>query len=107
MPDVQLDLFGKLPPHRKTDTSLGAAVAIAPRIPELRQRVLDAIRARGKHGATDHELCGELGMIKDTVAPRRTELRDDDLVVDSGRRRPTPSGRPAIVWVAKEYSDAS
>lgn len=100
--DVQLDLFGALPPHRQTDTSVAAAVAIAPKVPELRARVLAELLQRGRRGATDHELCAALGLIKDTVAPRRTELRDDGLVVDSGRRRRTPSGRSAIVWVAVE-----
>ena len=41
-------------------------------------------------------------MSGNTVRPRRIELQEKGLVVDSGRRRPTPSARQAIVWVVPE-----
>jgi len=63
-------------------------------------------------GLTDHEMQAHLNMIGSTQRPRRVELCDKGLVVDSGRQRPTPSGRMAVVWVihpvplAKAYEKA-
>jgi hypothetical protein len=65
----------------------------------IAHRVLDAIRAAGRYGRTDHELTGELRLLSDSVRSRRVRLRDEGLVADSGRRRTTPSGCLAVVWV--------
>jgi len=64
-----------------------------------RQRLLGLFITRGTEGLTDHEASAELGLILDTTRARRVELRDLGLVVDSGARRPSPSGRAATVWV--------
>ena len=81
-------------------TSAAAAVAIAPCTGRLQTMVLDFIRGRGQRGATDGEVAASLGMLSDTTRARRVELRDRGKVVDSGRRRPTASGRSATVWLA-------
>lgn len=92
-----------LPPARRNapvGTSQTAAARIAGGAARLRDRVLDHIAAQGDHGATDAETQAALGMLTQTQTPRRRELVQLRLVRDSGQRRPTPSGRPAAVWVA-------
>ncbi len=83
-------------------TSEVAARGIAPRTPNDRKRVLALIRKRGALGLTDDEGERVLKMRASSYTPRRGELVSQGLIVDSGRRRPTESGRPAAVWVAVE-----
>lgn len=84
----------------RTGTRRAAGDAIAPHLDRLQQAVLEFLRARGDRGATDQEIAGGLGLQSDTARARRVELRDARLVHDSGRRRPTSTGRPATVWIA-------
>lgn len=65
----------------------------------LRGKVLRFLKARGRHGATDHEMQSGIPMDPSTQRPRRIELVHKGLVQNSGRSRPTPSGRQAIVWI--------
>lgn len=61
-------------------------------------------------GLTDFELAGLSGWQQTSIGKRRGELRDAGLVRDSGKRRPSPSGSPAIVWEALQettMTDAS
>jgi hypothetical protein len=91
------------------DTSHEAARRIAGGAQDLRSKVLDHIRGE-PDGATDEEIQEALGMNPSTERPRRTELmqrRPQDspkcmrlgLIRDSGRRRKTRSGCPAIIWM--------
>lgn len=89
---------------RTSDTSREAAEGIASRAGKLKTLVLDFIRRQGRWGATDQEVAEGLNMLPDTSRARRVECRDYGLVVNSGRRRPTPTGRQATVWVAAEFS---
>lgn len=68
-----------------------------------RALVLGFLKAAGTWGATDDKIQRELDMPGNTERPRRRELEKAELIVDSGRRRPTASGKAAIVWVAREY----
>jgi hypothetical protein len=43
-----------------------------------------------------------LGMNPSTQRPRRIELCQRNLIVDSGTTRLTTSGRKAVVWKAKQ-----
>ncbi len=79
-------------------TSEAAADAIEPKAGTLRAEVLAAIRA-ANDGLTDHEMQSALAMNPSTQRPRRVELVEHGLVVDSGRTRCTPSGRQAVVWI--------
>lgn len=68
---------------------------------KTRKFVLDAIKNAGEVGATDEALItfGMMhGFTANSVRPRRVELVRDGLVVDSGEKRKTRSGRNAIVW---------
>ena len=100
----QADLFSPFeepPSQRHSPTSRAAAEAIAPTAGTLRAAVLTYLRQRGDEGATDSECQESLGMNPSTQRPRRIELVEAGLVVDSGRVRKTPSGRKAVVWVAR------
>lgn len=100
-PRRQLDLFADWTPPSQahSPTSQEAAEAIQPRAETLRRAVLDYLRSRGEEGATDEETQEALAMSGSTQRPRRCELQEMGLVVDSGRTRPTRSGRAAVVWV--------
>ena len=88
--------------QRHSETSISAAVAIEPKAGTLRARVLNALRIRKHHGATDEELQTWLEMNPSTQRPRRVELLESGLIKDSGTTRQTKSGRSAVVWIAIE-----
>lgn len=93
------------PAHRNAPpgTSAVAAQRIAGHAGTQRGRILDLIAAQGPHGLTDDEGEAALGIRPQSYTPRRGELVALGLVVDSGVRRSTESGRPAAVWVAAEH----
>jgi hypothetical protein len=104
----QRDLFAPPPPpfQRKSDTSRAAADSLSPRITAAcRRRVYTAIKERGARGATDQELQAVLRLKVNVETPRRWELVNAGLVKDSGKRRKTPSGRTAAVWVVVPLAD--
>mgnify|MGYP006301538543 CR=1 FL=1 len=86
-------------------TSEKAARRIEGHAGTIRGRVLAYLRACGPAGATDDEAEAALGIKPQTYTPRRGELVALEPVIDSGRRRPTASGRPAAVWVASEHAE--
>ena len=88
-------------------TSRVAADRIAGHAKDLRARVLAFIVEQGPHGATDDEGETALRIKCQTYTPRRGELVALGLVVDSGRRRNTASGRPAAVWVTPNHAPKS
>ena len=85
--------------HRGRDTEQAAALAALPRSGTNRMRALAALALAGVDGLTDHELADATSIYLYSVAPRRVELVKGGWVVDSGRRRETPNGSPAVVWV--------
>jgi hypothetical protein len=99
--------------HNAPETSGQAAVANYPRSGTQRAKVLVAIafcsvldenlRARGfRFGATDDEIANAVGLVGNSVRPRRIELVRDGLVEDSGKRRSSNMGHPAVVWTLTE-----
>jgi hypothetical protein len=80
-------------------TSREAAYSMVGPAKKQRADVLAFLIERGEAGATDAEIEAALGMRHQSASPRRGELVASGLVVDSGKRRPTPSGRRAVVWV--------
>jgi hypothetical protein len=82
-----------------------AAYLVAPRTGSQRAKVLAAFRTAGEYGCTDNELHFHFGIGARPHVPgtRREELIADGWpIVDSGRRRMTDTGTPAIVWVLDE-----
>lgn len=62
----------------------------------LSARILERLRTIGP--ATDAELEAALHASHQAVSADRRHLVERDLVHPTSGRRPTPSGRPAIVW---------
>jgi hypothetical protein len=85
-------------PAAARDTQVIVAAAALPKTGTQRAKVLEAIRQAGPAGKTDQEIATLLGLAENSVWPRRLELADDGLIVDSGDRRGTSTGNPAIVW---------
>lgn len=93
------------PAHRNAPpgTSSVAAKRIRGHAHTQRAAVMDFIVRAGAVGATGAEIEAALPTLNPhSVSPRVGELRALGLVVDSGERRCTPSGRPAAVWVATD-----
>lgn len=86
-----------------SETSQAAAEAIRPHLGAMAAKVYGYLRKAYKHGATDDEVEAALVMRHQTASARRRELVLKGLVVDSGTRRATSSGRTATVWVLREY----
>ena len=112
MSDGQLDLFGdRVGAHHAEwrgapETEVTAAVRVLPFSGAQRCRYVLVLVPTGSRGLTDHEAC-ELGVGSSyhVAGTRRKELVDEDgqqLVLDSGRRRMSPFGRPCAVWVASD-----
>jgi len=90
------------PYQRHSETSMAAAVQAEPSVKTWLGAVLIWLRLQDDTGATDEEMQERMNINPSTQRPRRGDLVNRGLVVDSGRTRPTRSGRKATVWVAKE-----
>ena len=89
----------KLPAYvRGSETSKEAAESIREKAPSMKQRVSAVLESRA-NGLTDEELEQILEWRHQTVSARRRELVLEGAVKDSGRKRPTTSGRNATIWV--------
>ncbi|MCP4677693.1 MAG: hypothetical protein GY854_19690 [Deltaproteobacteria bacterium] len=97
---AEYPFYGGTPPHQQhSDTSRGAAVAVASKASKQRAQVYAHILSKGNNGATDEEIGTALDLGGNSVRPRRRELVIAGRVVDSGHRRKTTTGRDATVWV--------
>lgn len=85
-------------PYR--ETSVAAARSIEPTAVSLCGRVLEAIRATREHGLTCDDVKSRLGLSHQTGSARIWDLHRRDLICDSGKRRPSATGRASIVWIA-------
>lgn len=94
------------PFQRHSPTSRAAAEQIKPRVGPLHRQILDML-ARGGAGATDEQMQCILNMPANTQRPRRRELQQAGLVVDSGITWATTSGRKAVVWMLATAQSAS
>jgi hypothetical protein len=88
------------------DTERRAAWEVMPASGSQRLRVLEAIDNAGSEGRTDQELEDELDIQRPSAGNRRGELMTGGWVRDSGRRRPTRSGKDAVVWVLTDAGAA-
>lgn len=87
------------PGYRDLFTSKAAADAIAGSVEELRRRVLAELPG------TAEEIAGRLGMRRDQIAPRLTELSKEDpprATKTTMRRQNKESGLTAAVYAAIE-----
>lgn len=82
------------------DTQLGSWEAIQDKLSQTKREVLRTICSAGLDGISTIQISEKLNWPINNVSGRVTELCDDGVVTDSGRRCTNPSGRPAILWVA-------
>ena len=92
--------------HHIQDTSLEAFDAFKPKAKDMGRRIVSYLESCGAEGATDEEM----DIAFDTVAtrsnrPTRNALTKRKVLVNSGKRRKTRSGRQAIVWVLQQYAE--
>jgi predicted ArsR family transcriptional regulator len=90
-------VLGQHIPHSGPETSREAARLMREVNGELCLRVLRCLKEQGP--ATDQEIQDRLSMDPNTQRPRRKALEKAHLIRQCGKR-PTRSGRPAIVWEA-------
>ena len=83
-----------------SDTSVAAAVAIAPVTGTLQAQVLDLLTVCGP--MTDEQMQEAMCLNPSTQRPRRIELMRAGFVRDSGQRGQTLSGRVAVLWEVVE-----
>lgn len=81
------------------ETSRQAYDSIQVELPQLEGRVYESIWLAGQSGLTCHEVEHRTGLAHQTASARIRDLREKGHLRDSGKRRPTGSGRAAIVWV--------
>lgn len=98
---VQDDTFPPFQSH--SETSFNAACEIAGKAGTLRRSVYELIHKMSPYGCTDEEIQDTLDMNPSTQRPRRVELVDKGLVIDSGRRRDTKAGIGAVVWAVVRH----
>ena len=80
-------------------TSKAAAKSIVKKVPALVSQVFAEVYAQGPHGATCDELEVALGLKHQTCSARVRDLAKAGSIVNSGKKRPTRSGRDAVVYV--------
>jgi DNA-binding transcriptional ArsR family regulator len=88
-------LYPFTPGHTKSDTSRAAAESIAPLTKVLVRKIMVALVARPM---TCAEIETALELSHQTASARLSEMKKFGLVEDTGERRPTPSGRSAMVY---------
>lgn len=97
--------YPTMPGFKESTTSKEAAAAMAPSAGKIREQVLRQIVARPM---TADEVGDVLDIDKGVSRPRVSELRKDGLVTPllkeggAQERRPTESGKSAIVWRATD-----
>lgn len=88
------------------ETSAAAADSIRDSAASLREQYFSAVQAAGAAGLTDDEAQIALNMNGSTQRPRRQELQIAGRIkvalnhCGGAVKRPTRSGRQAVVWVA-------
>lgn len=82
------------------ETSRIAAEKILPKTGTKRRIIYDMIKDSGMFGLCDHEIEQKTGWLHQSASSVRNGLMKDGWIKDSGLRRTTPSGNPAICWVA-------
>lgn len=95
-----MNVYPDAPGHRNVQTSVAAALDLAPKLGRLQKLSENAIQAAGCNGLTADELAATLGMDRWSIQPRTSELKRKGLIRDSGQRRKNASGKMAIVWIA-------
>jgi hypothetical protein len=89
-----------IPYVARSETSKEAALSKKETRARDERRVMDFVKGRGEHGATDYEI--EVGLKfarQSSVSARRGSLVKKGQLRDSGLKRKTCTGRYATVWI--------
>jgi hypothetical protein len=100
------DLFAIPARARNTDpeTSHKAAEAIEPHTATIRRQVEAFAHQRGDEGFIDEDLSRAFEAENvSSYRTRRAELADQNIILDSGRRRQNEGGRECVVWVHRSF----
>ena len=91
-----------IPPHHKggTATEREAAMSVVGYAKTLRDKVYQWLVQQGDRGGTRDELDVVIGRTPNVTQPRLWELEQMELIRKTDERRPTRSGRSAVVYVA-------
>jgi predicted ArsR family transcriptional regulator len=95
----QLSIDFSAAAHRRRsdpDTSRAAARSMVGSVDSLLQRIVQAFRDRGPMTRT--EVAAIVGLSDYQASKRISDLKNVAAIVDTGERRPGPSGRAQIVW---------
>ena len=92
--------YPTIPGHQGADTSLEAAICIAPSAQALRDRCLNLVK-RGD--CTADEAAAVLGETVLAIRPRFSELFRLREIQPTGKRRKNVSGLSARVWTASVF----
>ena len=99
-PPVKATLEYRAPFAKDSDTSRAAAASVEHGAESLCAVIFAAIKAAGDHGMTCFEVEERFALKHQTASARLWDLHTKTTVLmDSGRRRPTSSGRKAVVWI--------
>ena len=69
-----IERYPDYPGHRGVETSIAAAVDMAPKLGHLQKLTLATIRAAGEAGLTAHETVAIIGIAREAIQPRLSEL---------------------------------
>ena len=91
-----------IPPYHRggTATERQAAMSVIGHAKTLRDRAYQWLIEQGARGGTRDELDQVLAITPNVTQPRLRELEQMELIRKTDRRRPTRSGRSAVVYVA-------
>jgi hypothetical protein len=84
------------------ETSLLAGQSTLPQTGTKRRITYELIKESGIFGLCDHEIEEKTGWLHQSASSARNTLMCDGWITDSGIRRSTPAGNPAIVWVVSK-----
>lgn len=101
------DDYPRGPGHRGVDTSIAAANSVKAAVPFMRMRITSFLVDCGSYGAIYTDIANRCRMEVPTVCGRMKELTEDGTVKVSVRRRKTPSGRSARVYVHRSFWNPS
>lgn len=85
--------------RRSPETSQIAAQRVFPRTGTKRWTIFEMIKGNGSFGLCDHEIEELTGWLHQSASSIRNGLMNDGWIIDSGKRRKTPQGNGAIVWI--------
>lgn len=94
-------------PHTRSsdpDTSHGAADTLRPRAPSIRKQVLDFALERGRTFTDDELVLSHPAAPESSFRKRRSELTEENRIVDSRRRSLNRHENEVILWVHRDHA---